>query len=744
MTDTIPPDHYAALGIGKDANLTQIKTAYKKAALKHHPDKAQDKAAASDQFHRISQAYETLVDDDKRRKYEDTLKFAQFKRTLQDRRTAPPASAFGGSTVHSRGPSGDVKYSATPRSPYATSGAFSQTRVYEERRPRDRMWDEDYAPRHEETRASSRKYPEYAPSPKQQFRSPSSRQEDARRAPRDERPSPKSRVNAKKQQDQNIRKARQNKHFSTSSVESGLSDSEDDYRSRRRDDRAEDYGRNNQPQRRNLSGEPPREESYFDKLGAAREYMGRSRPASRSPPSYRRESAPQQYQSAPRGTEARRDSHETRPNVRRTTSNRHAESYPTLNRSRTTSVREPSGARRSSRTPEDDRRAPPRMPESASSPADVGKLPAMVNENVRRATVPTESSKASRQNFRRAETTPNLNRSESMRTTQYPAAGVRRRSEQPQAAPSHTLHGHSHLRQQENNHDSGYSTSNSPSEEVPPEKENVPMSKKQTYHYSGSTNNIHRTVQVESGSSDSEDDKPAMAANASAFRNYGMRQPTTEIRMPGSARRTPQVSRSSSPLGEKDVRRSRANSTSSVKHQAFHSHGHSTATDRAAGPPPSHSAKYAHYMTPSSTTATHGSASDRERERERDYQAQSSSRPSSRRPSVSRTQSGSKVSQLNRANTMPVRPTVDTQNVPTNRSREGLLFGEKVVASPVEMQHRSDGEGRLGGYSDRENRDKRKGDEGTRRRYEEASRRPKREYMRDAARDRSPRLGVKA
>ncbi|EGP87087.1 uncharacterized protein MYCGRDRAFT_29543, partial [Zymoseptoria tritici IPO323] len=64
---------YIALGVPKDATPAAIKTAHRKLVLKFHPDKVTDpaaKEAASDQFHRIQTAYEILIDEDRRGRYD--------------------------------------------------------------------------------------------------------------------------------------------------------------------------------------------------------------------------------------------------------------------------------------------------------------------------------------------------------------------------------------------------------------------------------------------------------------------------------------------------------------------------------------------------------------------------------------------------------------------------------------------------------------------------------------------------
>ena len=63
-------DYYDALGVSKGATQEEIKKAYRKMALKHHPDRNQDDPQAEAKFKEVSQAYETLSDESKRRMYD--------------------------------------------------------------------------------------------------------------------------------------------------------------------------------------------------------------------------------------------------------------------------------------------------------------------------------------------------------------------------------------------------------------------------------------------------------------------------------------------------------------------------------------------------------------------------------------------------------------------------------------------------------------------------------------------------
>ena len=62
-------DYYDVLGVPKNASKDDIKKAYRKLALKYHPDKNKDKDA-EDRFKEISEAYAVLYDDEKRQMYD--------------------------------------------------------------------------------------------------------------------------------------------------------------------------------------------------------------------------------------------------------------------------------------------------------------------------------------------------------------------------------------------------------------------------------------------------------------------------------------------------------------------------------------------------------------------------------------------------------------------------------------------------------------------------------------------------
>jgi len=63
-------EFYDRLGVAPDANTADIKKAYRKLAVKYHPDKNPNNDAAAEKFKEISEAYEVLSDDNKRQMYD--------------------------------------------------------------------------------------------------------------------------------------------------------------------------------------------------------------------------------------------------------------------------------------------------------------------------------------------------------------------------------------------------------------------------------------------------------------------------------------------------------------------------------------------------------------------------------------------------------------------------------------------------------------------------------------------------
>jgi molecular chaperone DnaJ len=59
-------DYYSLLGVSRDASNQELKRAYKKLAMKYHPDRNQGDKEAEAKFKEVSEAYEVLTDQNKR------------------------------------------------------------------------------------------------------------------------------------------------------------------------------------------------------------------------------------------------------------------------------------------------------------------------------------------------------------------------------------------------------------------------------------------------------------------------------------------------------------------------------------------------------------------------------------------------------------------------------------------------------------------------------------------------------
>lgn len=75
-------DYYDVLGIGRNADASAIKKAYRKLAKKYHPDTNQGNAEAERKFKEATEAYEVLSDPEKRKMY-DQFGHAAFDQTAQ-------------------------------------------------------------------------------------------------------------------------------------------------------------------------------------------------------------------------------------------------------------------------------------------------------------------------------------------------------------------------------------------------------------------------------------------------------------------------------------------------------------------------------------------------------------------------------------------------------------------------------------------------------------------------------------
>lgn len=97
-------DYYEVLGVNRTASADEIKAAYRREAIKHHPDKNQGDKNAEEKFKEINEAYSVLSDAEKRRVYD------QFGHAGVEGAGAGPAGGFrpGQNPFEGMGGLGDI------------------------------------------------------------------------------------------------------------------------------------------------------------------------------------------------------------------------------------------------------------------------------------------------------------------------------------------------------------------------------------------------------------------------------------------------------------------------------------------------------------------------------------------------------------------------------------------------------------------------------------------------------------
>ncbi|KAI1407627.1 DnaJ-domain-containing protein [Hypoxylon sp. FL1857] len=136
---SLPPDPYKILGVSKDVQLSEIRSAYRKLVLKCHPDKIQDpklKEEKQKEFQQVQQAYELLSNEAERSKYDDKVRLEELRRDrgMTSTSTSSPRTSKRHETKYY-----DVR-EAEPRP--STFSSSSPHNVYGHTPP-SRSWDDD-------------------------------------------------------------------------------------------------------------------------------------------------------------------------------------------------------------------------------------------------------------------------------------------------------------------------------------------------------------------------------------------------------------------------------------------------------------------------------------------------------------------------------------------------------------------------------------------------------------------------
>src|ERR1700722_12746076 len=92
-------DYYEVLGVSRDCSDTELKSAYRKQALRYHPDRNPGDHSAEEMFKQASEAYQVLSDADKR---------AVYDRYGHAGLSGGGASGFGGSPFWGTGRPGGI------------------------------------------------------------------------------------------------------------------------------------------------------------------------------------------------------------------------------------------------------------------------------------------------------------------------------------------------------------------------------------------------------------------------------------------------------------------------------------------------------------------------------------------------------------------------------------------------------------------------------------------------------------
>ncbi|KIW73919.1 hypothetical protein PV04_01998 [Phialophora macrospora] len=158
----LPADPYEALGVSKDADAAAVRSAHRKLALKFHPDRIKDEAQrekGKDEFQKIQEAYEILIDPQRRQRYDDQVRLAELRKEAM-MRGPPPASASNTRSYPTR---------PAPQPAPPSTREYNEYGEYFEEVRQPRFADDPYD---EPPRGTSRKYADFERRPPPQPKAP--------------------------------------------------------------------------------------------------------------------------------------------------------------------------------------------------------------------------------------------------------------------------------------------------------------------------------------------------------------------------------------------------------------------------------------------------------------------------------------------------------------------------------------------------------------------------------------------
>ncbi len=125
-------DYYSIIGVSEDASDGEIKKAYRKLALKYHPDKNPGDKKAEEEFKKISEAYYALGDPKRRKEYDNLRKMGAYTGNFSSNQGFDASEFFsglrGGGGFSSSSPLGDIFGDIFSRA--GASGRGGQTVYY--------------------------------------------------------------------------------------------------------------------------------------------------------------------------------------------------------------------------------------------------------------------------------------------------------------------------------------------------------------------------------------------------------------------------------------------------------------------------------------------------------------------------------------------------------------------------------------------------------------------------------------